>query len=387
MANFQYTSADLASSIIALLFLTVFLACYLRKTKVIVAYSNIKFSKFIDSARSLKSKRFCPFPLLSFALGQCYLSFQRCEDDAHLIQMRESFNYPRGGQGHVEWITDSLNPSKNFATNLIAFVLPGLRSKPDAPYLRDLFSKLLKRGIRPVLFVPRFNDSELVLPKEGYLDLIDDMHHAVQFVKSKYPEAKLIAIGHSFGANTLVNYLARYNEETNMLAGVSIANPFNLVLSSKFVRGTIIERHLVKGMKEIINGGLDNIMNSCSRYNLSISDLLKANTIEEIDSEFSCKVFGCKDDEEYYELISSGKRLKDVRVPLLLINAEDDPFISPKGLPRDAHVKNENLLFVRTQKGGHLGWVEGIFKLKRWYIPVVTDFVKWIAEERNIIIM
>lgn len=367
-----------------LMLLSVNLLQYFRKTKISIFHSNEKFADFLSKAPSLKSKRFYPFPLVTFALGQCYLSFKTFENDRHLIQTRESFDYPRGGRGHVEWITES-GKTHNFVPNIIAFILPGIRTKPNAPYLRDMYIKLLKIGIRPVLFVPRFNDTKLVVPKTGYLDFMEDMHHGVLYVKSKYPQAKLIAIGHSYGANTLTNYLAMYSQEKHIVAAVAIANPFNLVISSQYAKGTVIERHLVRGLKEIISGGMEDIVSCSSHYGWSVPDILKSNTVQEVDDNFTSKLLGCKNAVDYYEMLSSGRRLKDVKVPFLLINAEDDPFIDPRGLPKDIHLKNKNILFVLTKKGAHIGWIEGVFRLKRWYVSLTTDFVKWIVEKEQLV--
>lgn len=54
----------------------------------------------------------------------------------------------------------------------------------------------------------------------------------------------MLAIGHSFGANILFKYLGRYHSETPVLGAVSVANPFDLYLASKYIKGTIYEGYV-----------------------------------------------------------------------------------------------------------------------------------------------
>ena len=373
------TIGALTCTIFALLGLC-FLLDYFRKTKVLINYSSDQFSEFVNTLFQKRSLRFFPFPPLFFSFGQTYLSFQTYQDDKNLVLTRESFNYPTGGKGHVEWIT-TRDQSKRFHPNVIAFVLPGMRSKPEAPYLRDIYSKLINSGIRPVIFVPRFNDDKMPLPFNNSYNLVDDMHQGVLYVKKKYPDAKLIAIGHSYGANTVTNYLAIHNKESNFIAGVSIANPWDFNLCSVYCKGRRVEKHLVADMKKIALAGSEDIKREAKYHQWSLDEILSGNTTDEFDTAFTCKAMGYKTRQEYYTDISSGLRIEDVKVPLFAINAEDDPLIDPRALPRKAHLSNKNLLFLVTKRGGHLGWVDGVFNLRRWHLPIVVDFVKWIADK------
>lgn len=55
---------------------------------------------------------------------------------------------------------------------------------------------------------------------------------------------------------------------------------------------------------------------------------LQAETLWEWDDKFTSKMFGYKDWKEYYADGHSFKKLPYVDIPMLIINAEDDP-LSP----------------------------------------------------------
>lgn len=48
--------------------------------------------------------------------------------------------------------------------------------------------------------------------------------------------------------------------------------------------------------------------------------------MREFDENFTAKIFGYKDCNEYYRMASFGDKIMKIRVPLLFLNAADDVF-------------------------------------------------------------
>jgi uncharacterized protein len=62
--------------------------------------------------------------------------------------------------------------------------------------------------------------------------------------------------------------------------------------------------------------------------------------------------------DDYYTRASAKPWLPAIRVPTLLLNARDDPFLPERNLPGPAEVSNA----VRIEfplRGGHVGFVSG----------------------------
>lgn len=79
--------------------------------------------------------------------------------------------------------------------------------------------------------------------------------------------------------------------------------------------------------------------------------------------------------EAYYTWASSDRYLKDVRVPLLALNAKDDPVIGY--YPLDVG-SNGYVALACTTGGGHLGWFEsdGGYKVRRWVTRPILEWMR-----------
>ena len=83
--------------------------------------------------------------------------------------------------------------------------------------------------------------------------------------------------------------------------------------------------------------------------------------------------------DEYYIYASSHKCLNQVTVPLLTINARDDPVV--RYVPTEN--RNGHVVIVLTGSGGHLGWFQGNSgsEIDRWTTKPVLEWLKVMGEE------
>ena len=75
---------------------------------------------------------------------------------------------------------------------------------------------------------------------------------------------------------------------------------------------------------------------------------------------------------------SSASWVGGVSVPFLAVHAEDDPLVSPEGVPVTAMVSNPTLTVVWTRWGGHIGWGEGLLPslTPMWAENLVVEWLK-----------
>jgi len=257
-------------------------------------------------------------------------------------------------------------------------LLPGLNGYSGDAYLVTLGKGFIRKGFQVVIYLSRLNRRDLTFPKNGHINNVDDFYHSMQYLQRKHPKHSFMAVGHSYGANLLVNYLGIYSKENIFKAAVSLSNPLNLLSAETKIRGSVYDQVLLKASKTACFRYRESFQTSPSSMELDITLLENAKMLCEFNGHFQCKLYGFESVEDYYWEISSTRRLKYVKVPLLIINAEDDPLVEAKELPRTIEKVNEQAIVLLTRKGGHLGWFTGFFKPRQWHVQPTLEFLEYV---------
>ncbi|KAI1377422.1 AB-hydrolase YheT [Hypoxylon crocopeplum] len=208
-----------------------------------------------------------------------------------------------------------------------------------------------------------------------------DVRQTVKWLKKMYPNRPLFGLGFSLGACILTNYLGEEGSATPLRAAVVVANPWALHISSKMLQSTLIGHHLYQRV-------LGNSMRALAmrhkeeldKYtNIDTANLFSLKYLYEFDRAYQCPTWGYPTEEAYYRDASSSDSLLAVRVPLLAINAVDDPIASHLSLPYAEASTNPYTVLCTTSLGGHLGWFE--IGGGRWHGKPVCNFLNHMAFE------
>ncbi len=183
------------------------------------------------------------------------------------------------------------------------------------------------------------------------------------------------AVGVSLGGSVLLNALS---EGLDVSAAVAISAPYQLRVCAQTLdsgRGFSLMylRHFLTTMKA-------KALERAARFPrvLDANAIRKARTLRDFDQIVTAPTFGFASAEEYYERSSSGPKLSRIKVPTLLLSAEDDPLAPASLLPVDV-LNNPRLQVLRTQHGGHVGWVGGSMRQPRFWGEARA--VQWLAEQ------
>ena len=85
----------------------------------------------------------------------------------------------------------------------------------------------------------------------------------------------------------------------------------------------------------------------------------KARTFREFDDAITAPLHGFENARDYYTQSSSGQFISRIRIPALLLHAEDDPFLPPECIPRNAIANNPMVTASIQETGGHVGFIYG----------------------------
>lgn len=129
--------------------------------------------------------------------------------------------------------------------------------------------------------------------------------------------------------------------------------------------------------------------------------VMAARTIREFDDACTRKMFNYTTVNNYYRDASSCRFIEHVKVPLLCMNALDDPIAAAECIPYDEIKINPNVVLATTDTGGHIGWFEHNRNPTRWMVKPLTEFIVamfqvkfvffflflWKSEAKNLIIV
>uniref|UniRef100_A0A3Q3AJ93 Phospholipase ABHD3-like n=1 Tax=Kryptolebias marmoratus TaxID=37003 RepID=A0A3Q3AJ93_KRYMA len=178
----------------------------------------------------------------------------------------------------------------------------------------------------------------------------------------------LIAFFHpSLCRMILLNYLARKRTESGMVAGITISVAWDAQKSSESMEEPLnrllFNKHLTRGLCRTVTRHrkiLEKVVD--------IDYVLKARTIREFDERFTSLLFGYKSCIDYYRDASPGSKLPHTAVPILCLNASDDPFSPQHAFPVSIVQSLPHVALLLTAHGGHIAFLQGLFPRGESYI-------------------
>jgi predicted alpha/beta-fold hydrolase len=111
--------------------------------------------------------------------------------------------------------------------------------------------------------------------------------------------------------------------------------------------------------RQFLNGLKRRIKNKERLYPelYQVNGLRRLKTIRAFDDKYVAPAFRFAGADDYYSKASSLPHLRYIRVPTLIIHAQDDPFIPFAPLLDPAVVANPHLLLLAPERGGHVAFI------------------------------
>ncbi|MFQ3589824.1 MAG: alpha/beta fold hydrolase, partial [Chloracidobacterium sp.] len=106
--------------------------------------------------------------------------------------------------------------------------------------------------------------------------------------------------------------------------------------------------------------------------------LKRIRTIREFDEAYTAVAAGYADAADYYHRASAVRIAAAIRLPTLIIHAQDDPFIPAAPLTEPAFADNSSITILLTERGGHVGFLAArrADEDRRWAEHRIMDFVR-----------
>ena len=171
----------------------------------------------------------------------------------------------------------------------------------------------------------------------------------------------IVAVGVSLGGNALMRWAGELGDEASRVvnAVASICSPLDLAASGHAI-GQGFNRLVYTRM--FINSMRPKALRKLAQHPglFDRTALMQSRDLYEFDNVFTAPLHGFKNTDDYWSRASAKPHLSRIRVPALLVNALNDPFMPASSLPRQADVGKFVTLWQPGQ-GGHVGFPAGGF--------------------------
>lgn len=262
---------------------------------------------------------------------------------------RERFDLSDGDFVDLDWVT---NNSKN-----LLLLTHGLEGSSERYYMKGMAKWFSDRNWDVLAWNCRSCSGEmnrsLRLYNHGEIgDIGEVIEHAIQVKNYE----KIVLVGFSMGGSISMKYLGVHgkNLPAPVKAGIAFSSPVDLVSSIK-----VLEHFDNKMYKKYFLKNLGPKMKIKAEQHpdiLDFSNFKKVKVWRDFDDYFSVPINGYDNAEAFYYQASAKNFMANIQVPALLVNAQNDPILTPECSPVELF-ENHPYLYLETPRyGGHVGF-------------------------------
>lgn len=251
------------------------------------------------------------------------------------------------------------DPAAQLNSRPLLVLFHGLEGSSGSHYAQAFADYARSHGM--AFAVPHFRGCS------GELNLAPRVYHSGDFEEIDWILARMrarhrgpvLAVGVSLGGNALLRWAEEKGTQASRVvaAVAAVSSPVDLVAAGQAIgRGfnrQVYTRMFLRSMKPKAMSKYAQFPGLFDR-----ETVLAARDLYEFDNAFTAPLHGFKSVEDYWARASSKPRLADIRVPALVVNASNDPFVPAWSLPHQDQV-GAHVTLWQPSHGGHVGFPKG----------------------------
>jgi predicted alpha/beta-fold hydrolase len=237
-------------------------------------------------------------------------------------------------------------------------LLHGLNASSDAHYMRGIATKAFARGMNVVRLNQRnCGNTEHLSAGLFHSGLTHDARFVIEELAAVDGIQAIAVAGYSLGGNLALKLAGEYGDRAPAsLRAVAAVSP--ILEISKCVHALerpgnfLYQWNFVRDLKSR--------MQRKDRFwpgRFDLTRLAQVRTVRQFDDAYTAPHFGFENAEDYYHRASAMRVVDRIRVPTLIITAEDDPFVPPEPFHDPRVAGNPHITLRLSKHGGHCAFV------------------------------
>ncbi len=281
--------------------------------------------------------------------GQLQTLYPHFFRNVNISYERERWELPDGDFLDLDWVRSN--------SQKLLVVCHGLEGSSGSKYVVGMANYFFLKNWNILSFNFRSCSGEinrrLTMYHHGQTE---DLQHVVEKLAAESSFQQICLVGFSLGGNVVLKYLGNTKTIPNQVkVGIGISVPSDLS-SSSLILDQWFNRHYTWRFRKNLKKKFE-IKNEMFPGVLPMEEWGKHKSWWDFDNTFTCKIFGFKDADEYYRQGSCNRFLPGIKVPALLIQAQNDPFLQTPSFPIEICNKLKHVYLAMPSQGGHVGFL------------------------------
>ncbi len=210
-----------------------------------------------------------------------------------------------------------------------------------------------------------------------------DLDTVVRQVLKQKRYRRLALVGFSVGGNVVLKYVGELGSQAvnKIYKVVAISVPCNLQGSAEKMARPVNKIYLIRFLRML----RDKVRQKATLFPSEIpaEPLKRVKSFHDFDNLYTAPLHGFRDAVDYWQRSSCAQFLPNIAVPTLLINAANDPFLTPSCYPREAARENPCLYLEIPDSGGHVGFIQFNSRGEYWSERRAVQFLEQGSHEQE----
>ena len=237
-------------------------------------------------------------------------------------------------------------------------LIHGLEGSSESTYMLGTAGKAHRAGFNALrLNIRTCGGTQHLAPTLYHSGLSEDLRAVIEELIGRDELSEIYLAGFSLGGNQSLKLAGELGEDAPAaLCGIAAVSPsIDLAACADRIRrrdNWLYNRSFLKGLRRRLRHARRLYP---ERY--GTGRLPRTRSIREFDDLFTAPHFGFRGADDYYARASALQFIERIRIPTLVIHAEDDPFIPFAPFRHPALHNNPHVLLLAPRHGGHVGFV------------------------------
>ena len=291
---------------------------------------------------------------------------------ADVTYCRERINTPDDDFLDLDW--------SEIGSKQLVVISHGLEGDASRPYVKGMVKAANQAGMDALAWNYRSCSGEPNLLLSSYhLGATEDLDLVIRYALKQKKYETVYLVGFSAGGNIILKYLgeAPKNVPKEVKRAVAFSVPCDLK-SSAIQIAKLVNRIYLRRFLNSLRLKLEQKM-PIAEGQLDLTDFHLVTDFQIFDERFTAPLHGFASAEDYYEKSSCKQYLERIKIPALLVNALNDPFLTEECFPVKEAEQNPNFYLEMPENGGHVGFAldfaEGIYYSEVRAISFLTSKV------------